>query len=111
MMSQAISSFDLGIAEHDSDVALTRKHSCHRSDGPGQKYPDAGKKPATSCVRSRTTRARTYANQSALNSGFLDSRVYSCNAACSHAPSLPHCVAVPEGGTDMAIDYVDIRIL
>jgi hypothetical protein len=110
MMSQAIPSFDLGIAEHDSDVAPVRKRSCQRSDGPGRKYPDAGRKPATSRVRSRTARARTYANQSALNSGFPDPRVYSCNAACSHAPSLPHCVAVPEGGADMAIDSVEMAI-
>jgi hypothetical protein len=45
-------------------------------------------KPATTRVRSRTIHARTCANQSALNSGFLDPRVYSCNDACSHAPSL-----------------------
>jgi hypothetical protein len=57
--------------------------------------------------------ARTYANQSALNSGFHDPKVYSCNAACIHAPSLQHCVLtseVPEGGADMAIDSVEMTI-
>ena len=107
-MSQAIPSFDLGIAQLDVDAAPTRKRSRQISKSPDCKYSSA-----TTRVRSKTVRARTYANQSALNSGFHDPRVYPCNGACNHAPSLAHCVLtseVHEGGADMAIDSVEMAI-